>query len=198
MIVQPRSSPRLFSSDSSLTAMDTTTEAAALAPPTADTTTTVATAAKRREPPPLNVYVRIRPFISDELERGENQKLLDIINEKHIAVKVYPTANNNIRNVPVSYNEYEVSVSLHVRSFGQVTFVGLGLADLRRELHAARTLRANPRAANQRSLHRLQLAALYIGPDEQRSVRRTTSTHILFAPLQARRTRCSARRRSPV
>ena len=33
--------------------------------------------AKRRDLPPLNVYVRIRPFIGDELERGENQKLLD-------------------------------------------------------------------------------------------------------------------------
>ncbi len=71
---------------------------------TIDTTTTV----KRRDPPPLNVYVRIRPFIGDELQRGENQKLLDIIDEKHIAVKIYPTINNTIRNIQASYNEYEV------------------------------------------------------------------------------------------
>jgi len=73
---------------------------------TIDTTTTATT--KRRELPPLNVYVRIRPFIGDELERGENQKLLDILDEKHIAVKVYPTINNTIRNIQASYNEYEV------------------------------------------------------------------------------------------
>ncbi len=74
-----------------------------------DTTETeITTTNKRRELPPLNVYVRIRPFIGDELERGENQKLLDIINEKHIAVKVYPTINNTIRNIQASYNEYEV------------------------------------------------------------------------------------------
>jgi hypothetical protein len=66
------------------------------------------TTAKRCELPPLNVYVRIRPFIGDELERGENQKLLDIINENHIAVKIYPTINNTIRNIQTSYNEYEV------------------------------------------------------------------------------------------
>ncbi|CAF3938214.1 unnamed protein product [Adineta steineri] len=69
-----------------------------------DTTTVT----KRRDPP-LNVYVRIRPFIGDELEHGENQKLLDIINDNHIAVKVYPTINNTIRNIQASYNEYEVS-----------------------------------------------------------------------------------------
>jgi hypothetical protein len=72
------------------------------------TTIDTTTIGKRRDPPPLNVYVRIRPFIGDELERGENQKLLDIINEKHIAVKVYPTINNTIRNIQASYNEYEV------------------------------------------------------------------------------------------
>ncbi|CAF1264829.1 unnamed protein product [Adineta ricciae] len=83
--------------------MDTTE--VGIASTTIDTTTT-----KRRDPiPPLNVYVRIRPFISDELERGENQKLLDIINDAHIAVKVYPTINNTIRNIQASYNEYEVS-----------------------------------------------------------------------------------------
>jgi hypothetical protein len=75
---------------------------------TSTTIDTTRTTAKRREPPPLNVYVRIRPFIGDELEHGENQKLLDIINEKHIAVKVYPTINNTIRNIQASYNEYEV------------------------------------------------------------------------------------------
>jgi len=72
------------------------------------TTIDTTTIAKRRDPPPLNVYVRIRPFIGDELERGENQKLLDILDEKHIAVKVYPTINNTIRNIQASYNEYEV------------------------------------------------------------------------------------------
>ncbi|CAF3335249.1 unnamed protein product [Rotaria socialis] len=73
------------------------------------TTTAAATAVKRREPPPLNVYVRIRPFIGDELEHSENQKLLDIMDEQHISVKVCPTTNNNIRNIQASYNEYEVS-----------------------------------------------------------------------------------------
>jgi hypothetical protein len=81
--------------------MDTTETG--IASTTMDTTT-----AKRREPPPLNVYLRIRPFIADELERGENQKLLDIADEKHIAVKIYPTINNTIRNIQASYNEYEV------------------------------------------------------------------------------------------
>lgn len=69
-----------------------------------DTTTIV----KRRDLPPLNVYVRIRPFIGDELERGENQKLLDILDDKRIAIKILPTVNNTIRNVQASYNEYEV------------------------------------------------------------------------------------------
>lgn len=63
---------------------------------------------KRNDPPPLNVYLRIRPYISDELERGENQKLIDILDEKHIAVKLYPTINNTIRALQTSYNEYEV------------------------------------------------------------------------------------------
>ncbi|CAF2893478.1 unnamed protein product [Rotaria sp. Silwood2] len=76
---------------------------------TIDTTTTAAAAVKRRDPPPLNVYVRIRPFIGDELERGENQKLLQIIDEKHVSVKVCPATNNTIRNIQASYNEYEVS-----------------------------------------------------------------------------------------
>ncbi|CAF4794770.1 unnamed protein product, partial [Rotaria magnacalcarata] len=63
---------------------------------------------KRRDAPPLNVYLRIRPFINDELERSENQKLIDIIDEKHVAVKLYPTINNTIRTLQTSYNEYEV------------------------------------------------------------------------------------------
>ncbi|CAF0894391.1 unnamed protein product [Rotaria sordida] len=71
-----------------------------------DTTTKIA---KRRDPSPLNVYLRMRPFIGDELERGENQKLIDIIDEKHIAVKLYPTINNTIRTLQTSYNEYEVT-----------------------------------------------------------------------------------------
>lgn len=57
---------------------------------------------------PLNVYVRLRPFIGDELERGENQKLIDILDDKHIAVKIYPTIYNTIRTCQASYNEYEV------------------------------------------------------------------------------------------
>jgi len=72
---------------------------------TIDTTTTLN---KRRELPPLNVYVRLRPFIGDEIERGEHQKLLNIIDEKHISVKICPTTNNTIRNIQASYNEYEV------------------------------------------------------------------------------------------
>lgn len=84
-----------------------TTETGMFSTTNIDTTSTN----KRRELPPLNVYVRIRPFIGDELERGENQKLLDIINQKHIAVKVYPTINNTIRNIQASYNEYEVGRS---------------------------------------------------------------------------------------
>lgn len=77
-------------------------------------TTATAVAAKRREPPPLNVYVRIRPFIGDELERGENQKSLQIVDEKHISVKVCPTTNNTIRNIQASYNEYEVIYFLSI------------------------------------------------------------------------------------
>jgi len=66
------------------------------------------TIVKHRDLPPLNVYLRIRPFIGDELERGENQNLIYIFNEKHIAVKLYPTINNTIRTLQTSYNEYEV------------------------------------------------------------------------------------------
>jgi hypothetical protein len=74
-----------------------------------DTTETEITlTTKRRDPSPLNVYLRIRPFIDDELERGENQKLIDILDEKHIAVKIYPTINNTIRTLQTSHNEYEV------------------------------------------------------------------------------------------
>lgn len=62
----------------------------------------------RRIEPPVNVYVRIRPFIGDELTRGENQNMLCIRDEKRIAVKLYPTATNNIRPAQTSYNEYEV------------------------------------------------------------------------------------------
>ena len=85
---------------------------------TTNDTTTTTTAVKRREPPPLNVYVRIRPFIGDELERSENQKLLDIMDEQHISVKVCPATNNNIRNIQASYNEYEVI------SFFTISFIG--------------------------------------------------------------------------
>lgn len=70
--------------------------------------TTETTINKRRELPPLNVFVRIRPFIGDELERGENQNLLNIIDEKHVSVKICPANNNAIRNIQASYNEYEV------------------------------------------------------------------------------------------
>ena len=65
-------------------------------------------ASTRRAEPPVNVYVRIRPFIGDELTRGENQNMLCIRDEKRIAVKLYPTATNNIRPAQTSYNEYEV------------------------------------------------------------------------------------------
>jgi hypothetical protein len=65
----------------------------------------------RRNEPPVSVYVRIRPFIGDELARGENQNMLCIREEKRIAVKLYPTATNNIRPAQTSYNEYEVSLS---------------------------------------------------------------------------------------
>ena len=64
---------------------------------------------KRRDLATLNVYVRIRPFIGDELEREENQHLIDIIDDKHIAVKLYPTISNTIRTVQTSYNEYVVT-----------------------------------------------------------------------------------------
>lgn len=74
----------------------------------AETTTSTAPAARRAEPP-VNVYVRIRPFIGDELARGENQNMLCIRDEKRIAVKLYPTATNNIRPAQTSYNEYEVT-----------------------------------------------------------------------------------------
>lgn len=63
---------------------------------------------KTRELPPLNVYVRIRPFIGDEIERGENENLLEIFDHKRITVKVPPSTTNVIRNVQTSYNEYEV------------------------------------------------------------------------------------------
>ncbi|CAF3730563.1 unnamed protein product, partial [Adineta steineri] len=67
------------------------------------------TTTKHRDPPPLNVYLRLRPFISDEFERGENQKLIDILDDKHITVKLYPTINNTIRTQQTSYNEYQVT-----------------------------------------------------------------------------------------
>ena len=79
--------------------MSTDTTAIGIPP---ETTTT------RRAEPPVNVYVRIRPFIGDELTRGENQNMLCIRDEKRIAVKLYPTATNNIRPAQTSYNEYEV------------------------------------------------------------------------------------------
>ena len=63
---------------------------------------------KHREPSSLNVYIRLRPFIGDELARGENQKLIEILDDKHIAVKIYPTIYNTIRTFQASYNEYEV------------------------------------------------------------------------------------------
>jgi hypothetical protein len=68
------------------------------------------TTIKQRDlpPPPLNVYLRIRPYIGDEFERGENQKLIDILDDNRIAVKLYPTINNTIRTLQTSYNEYEV------------------------------------------------------------------------------------------
>ena len=56
----------------------------------------------------MNVYLRIRPFIGDELEQGENQNLIKILDDKRIAVKIYPTIHNTIRTCQASYNEYEV------------------------------------------------------------------------------------------
>jgi len=79
------------------------TDTTAVGNPTEPTTTT------RRAEPPVNVYVRIRPFIGDEIARGENQNMLCIRDEKRIAVKLYPTATNNIRPAQTSYNEYEVT-----------------------------------------------------------------------------------------
>ena len=79
-----------------------------------DTTTIInppELASTRRADPPVNVYVRIRPFIGDELVRGEDQNMLCPRGEKSIAVKLYPTATNNIRPAQTSYNEYEVSHS---------------------------------------------------------------------------------------
>jgi hypothetical protein len=78
---------------------------------------------KHRDPPLLNVYLRIRPFIGDELERGENQKLIDILDEKRITVKLYPTINNTIRTLQTSYNEYEV-VSIQIISI----LIGISLS----------------------------------------------------------------------
>ncbi|CAF2647248.1 unnamed protein product [Rotaria sp. Silwood2] len=79
------------------------TDTTAIGNPNNETTNT------RRVEPPVNVYVRIRPFIGDELVRGENQNMLCIRDEKRIAVKLYPTATNNIRPAQTSYNEYEVT-----------------------------------------------------------------------------------------
>jgi hypothetical protein len=77
------------------------------------TSININTLIKSRDPPSLNVYLRIRPFIGDELERGENQKLIDILDEKHISVKLYPTINNIIRSLQTSYNEYEVFFEMY-------------------------------------------------------------------------------------
>ncbi|CAF0947630.1 unnamed protein product [Adineta ricciae] len=63
----------------------------------------------RESSPALNVYLRIRPFIGNELERGESQNLIDILDDKHIAVRLPPTINNTLRVLPISYNEYEVT-----------------------------------------------------------------------------------------
>ncbi|CAF3446393.1 unnamed protein product [Rotaria sp. Silwood1] len=79
------------------------TDTTAIGNPNNETTNT------RRVEPPVNVYVRIRPFIGDELDRGESQNMLCIRDEKRIAVKLYPTATNNIRPAQTSYNEYEVT-----------------------------------------------------------------------------------------
>jgi hypothetical protein len=77
------------------------------------TSININTLIKSRDSPSLNVYLRIRPFIGDELERGENQKLIDILDEKHISVKLYPTINNIIRSLQTSYNEYEVFFEMY-------------------------------------------------------------------------------------
>lgn len=101
---------------------------------------------KRRELPPLNVYVRIRPFISDELERGENQKLLDIIDPKHIAVKVYPTITNTIRNVQASYNEYEVQ---GYSKSNRRSLLFIGHSNIRSSMYTKGIIRTNSRTTNE-------------------------------------------------
>jgi hypothetical protein len=119
------------------------------------TSRTIDTTRNRRDLPPLNVYVRIRPFIGDELERNENQKLLDILNEKHIAVKIHPTINNAVRTVQASYNEYEVLTidmssslfltcalcTLYIDEYVIDSFVGN--SNIRSSLYTTRIIRTN-------------------------------------------------------
>ena len=104
---------------------------------------------KRRDLAPLNVYVRIRPFIGDELERAENQALIDILDDKRIAVKVYPAMSNAIRTLQSSYNEYEVGfLSIESpRDTRRLTDFDMcsGDTNLRPSLFAARIIRTHSR-----------------------------------------------------
>ena len=77
-----------------------------------DTTTTTGALVNRRDLPPVNVYVRIRPFIGDELERGENQKLIEILDQRHIAVKPHASTAQPVRTASNTHHEYEVSEDL--------------------------------------------------------------------------------------
>ncbi|CAF0970877.1 unnamed protein product, partial [Didymodactylos carnosus] len=63
----------------------------------------------RRKEPPFLVYLRFRPFILDEIAKGENQKTIEILDEKRVGIKIYPSNISQIRSVQSSYNEYEVT-----------------------------------------------------------------------------------------
>lgn len=80
------------------------------------TITTTATNNKRRDAPALNVYVRIRPFIGDEVERGENQNALEVIDQQHIGIKLNSAMNTAIRTIQAAYNEYEVKLEIFITS----------------------------------------------------------------------------------
>ncbi|CAF0886236.1 unnamed protein product [Didymodactylos carnosus] len=63
----------------------------------------------RRKEPPFLVYLRFRPFIADEIAKGENQQTIEVLDEKRVGIKIYPTIASQIRSVQSSYNEYEVT-----------------------------------------------------------------------------------------
>lgn len=126
------------------------------------TSTSMNTTSKQRDaPPPLNVYLRIRPYIGNELERGENQNLIDVLDDKRIAVKLPPTISNTLRNLPISYNEYEVWQRLEKASC--ILLCAAGDANIRARLRAAGFVRSHSRTTSRRDLHRFQLASLHTG-----------------------------------